>query len=185
MRSLLNRRLGLLGTVIFLAVAIAVIVVVAQFLPSKGDESERTAATPTATAEATPCQELDPPYGTPPQDFDYVPVAEDKRAQTVKALRLDEAEGKVDVRDVQQSSSKLNLGSLVGVPSKDPIDYASRLIASSQATGSEVQRAGRYALIPLQSGKQIAVGVKGCRTVMITAADPEAVKFLASAVFSD
>lgn len=187
LRSLLNRRLGLLGTVIFLAVAIAVIVVVAQFLPSKGDDSERTAATPTptATASAVPCKVLDPPYGSAPQDFAYVPVTEDKRVQTVKALRLDEAEGKVDVRDVQQTSSKLNLGSLVGVPSADPADYASRLIASSQATGSEVERASRYALIPLRSGKQIAVGVKGCRTVMITAADPEATKFIASAIFGD
>lgn len=187
LRSLLNRRLGLLGTVVFLAVAIAVIVVVAQFLPSKGDENERTAATPTptATASAAPCKALDPPYGSPPQDFAYVPVTEDKRAQTVKALRLDEAEGKVDVRDVQQTSSKLNLGSLVGVPSQDPSDYASRLVASSQATGAEIERASRYALIPLQSGKQIAVGVKGCRTVMITAADPQAVKFIASAIFSD
>ena len=185
LRSLLNRRLGLLGTVIFLAVAFGAIVAVAQLVPSKGDDKERASATPTATAAATECKALDPPYGTAPQDFAYVPVAEDKRVQTVKALRLDEAEGKVDVRDVQQTSSKLNLGSLVGVPSKDPIDYASRLIASSQATGAEVERASRYALIPLQSGKQIAVGVKGCRTVMISASDPEAVKFIAAAIFSD
>ena len=186
LRSLLNRRLGLLGTAIFLAVAFGAIVLVAQFLPSKGDDDkERAAATATPTATATPCEEQDPPYGTAPQDFEYVPVAEDKRVKTVKALRLDEADGKVDVRDVQQRSSKLTLGSLVGVPSKDPIDYASRLIASSQATGAEVERASRYALIPLQSGKQIAVGVKGCRTVMISASDPEAVKFIAAAIFSD
>jgi hypothetical protein len=185
LRSLLNRRLGLLGTVIFLAVAFGAIVLVAQLLPSKGDDKERASATPTATAAATECKALDPPYGTAPQDFAYVPVAEDKRVQTVKALRLDEAEGKVDVRDVQQTSSKLNLGSLVGVPSKDPADYASRLVASVQTTGAEVERGNGFALVPLESGKKIAVGVKGCRTVLISAADPEAVKFVAAAVFSD
>lgn len=184
LRSLLNRRLGLLGTGIFLAVTFGLIVLVAQLLPSKGEDQERTAASPTPTAVATECEEADPPYGTPPDDFAYVEVAEDKRVQTVKALQLDESEGKVDVRDVQQTSSKLVLGSLVGVPSKDPVDYASRLVASSSATGAEVERASTYALIPLQSGKKIAVGVKGCRTVMITAADPEAVKFIAASIFS-
>jgi len=183
LRSLLNRRLGLLGTVIFLAVAFGAIVAVAQLVPSKGDDKEQASATPTATA-ATECKALDPPYGTAPQDFEYVPVAEDKRAQTVKALRLDEAEGKVDVRDVRQASSKLNLGSLVGVPSTNPADYASRLVASVQTTGAKVERASGYALVPLERGKKIAIGVKGCQTVLITAADPQAVQFIASAVFS-
>jgi len=172
----------MVGTLIFAVVACGLIFLVAQLIPSKGDDNERTAATPTATA--TDCQEADPPYGTPPDDFSYVEVAEDKRAKTVAALQLDEAEGKVDVRDVTQTSSKLVLGSLVGVPSKDPVTYASRLVASSAATGSEVERASTYALIPLASGKKIAVGVKGCRTVMITAADPEATKFIATAIFS-
>jgi hypothetical protein len=162
-----------------------VIVLVAQLIPSKGDDNERTAATPTATAVTSGCEEADPPYGTPPNDFSYVEVAEDKRVKTVKALQLDEAEGKVDVRDVQQTSSELVLGSLVGVPSKNPVEYAARLVASSSATGAEVERASTYALIPLQSGKKIAVGVKGCRTVMITAADPEAVKFIAASIFNE
>lgn len=188
MRSLLNRRLGLLGTVIFLAVAIAAIVAVAQFLPSKGDdEPERTAASPTATATAKPsaCKPVDPPYGTPPDDFTYAPVEEAKRAQTVTALRLDEAEGKVDVREARQTSSGLSLGSIVGVPSKTPDEYATDLVASVAAGGAEVQRANGYAIVPLKSGSSVAVGVKGCQTVLVNAQDPNAVQFLAAAIFSE
>ncbi|MDA0180212.1 hypothetical protein OJ997_07895 [Solirubrobacter phytolaccae] len=184
MRSLLNRRLGLLGTVIFLGVAIAAIVVIAQFLPSKG-EDDRAAATPTATAVVNDCKELDPPYGSPPQDFEYAPVDEAKRAETVKALQLDEAEGKVDVRDAKQSSSGLALGAIVGVPSKDPAKYAADLVASVQTGGAKIDRQAGYVIVPLSNGRGVAVGIKGCRTVLISAQDPNATKFLAAAIFSE
>ena len=45
---------------------------------------------------------------------------ESRRAETVKALKLDEADGKVDVLAAKQTSSDLSLGEIVGVPSQDP-----------------------------------------------------------------
>jgi hypothetical protein len=180
--SFFNRRVGPVVALVFLAVGMAAVVAVAQLLPEKQDEPAKTAsATPTPTA--TPCTEAEPPYGEPPRDFTYEPVAESRRAQTVKALKLDEAEGKVDVRQAQQKSSGLSLGEVVGVPSKNPADYASRLIASSEASGAKVEPGNGYAILPLASGKGVAVGVKGCRTVMVSALDPNATKFLAAAIF--
>lgn len=182
--NIFNRRVGPLAALIIVAVGLAVTVAIAQVIPKPEREEPPTTASATPTAAATPCQELDPPYGEPPDEFSYVPVDESRRAQTVKALRLDEAEGKVDVRQAKQTTSGLSLGEIVGVPGKDPADYASRLIASSQTSGAEVQQGGGYAILPLASGKGVAVGVKGCRTVLISAADPEAIKFLAAAIFS-
>jgi hypothetical protein len=181
--GLFNRRVGPLAALIIVAVGLAVTVAVAQVLPAPDDDPEAAKASATPTAEPTPCRALDPPYGEPPQDFAYEPVPEARRAQTVKALRVDEAAGKVDVLRAQQRSSGLSLGEIVGVPSKDPARYASSLIASSQASGAEVQGGRGYAILPLASGKGVAVGVKGCRTVLISAQDPEATKFLAAAVF--
>ena len=99
--------------------------------------------------------------------------------------KVTEAEGKVDVSAAKQTSTNLTLGEIVGVPAKDPAKYASSLIASSQASGAKVQPGNGHAILPLESGKQVGVGVKGCRTVLISALDPEAVKFLAAAIFSD
>jgi hypothetical protein len=179
--DLFNRRVGPVGALIIVAVGLAITVAIAQLIPEKKPET-KASATPTATA--TSCQELDPPYGEPPNEFRYEPVEESRRAQTVKALRLDEAEGRVDVRQARQTTSGISLGEIVGVPSRSPADYASRLIASSQASGAEVEQGRGYAILPLASGKGVAVGVKGCRTVLISAADPEAIKFLAAAIFS-
>ena len=109
---------------------------------------------------------------------------ESRRAETVKALKLDEADGKVDVLAAKQKSSDLSLGEIVGIPSQDPAKYASSLIASFQSGGAKVEGGDGYAILPLESGKQVAVGVKGCRTVLISALDPEAVKFLAAAIFT-
>jgi hypothetical protein len=182
--SLFNRRVGPLGALIIVAVGIAVTIGIAQLLPKK-DEAEKTAtATATATAAPTACKALDPPYGAPPQDFTYDAVDEARRAETVKALKLDEAEGKVDVLAAKQTSSNLSLGEIVGIPSQDPAQYASSLIASFQTGGAKVEAGNGYAILPLESGKQVAVGVKGCRTVLISALDPEAVKFLAAAIFT-
>ncbi len=181
--SLFNRRVGPLGALLIVAVGLAITVAIAQVIPKKEAEPEKTAsATPTATV--TTCEELDPPYGQPPNEFSYEPVEESRRAQTVKALQLDEREGKVDVRQAKQTTSGLSLGEIVGVPSRDPATYASRLIASSQASGAKVETGRGYAILPLASGKGVAVGVKGCRTVLISAADPEAIKFLAAAIFA-
>ena len=179
MGSLFNRRVGPLGALLIIAAGIAITLAIAQLLPEP-EPAERSA---TATATPRPCQALEPPYGEPPPDFAYEPVPESRRAQTVKALRVDETEGKVDVRQAKQTSSGLSLGEIVGVPGKDPARYASSLIASSQASGAKVEGGRGYAILPLASGKQVAVGVKGCRTVLISALDPEATKFLAAAIF--
>jgi len=178
--SLFNRRVGPLGALIIIAVGITVTVGIAQLLPEQ-DKPETTA---TATATPTACKALDPPYGDPPQDFTYAAVDEARRAETVKALKLDETDGKVDVLTAKQTSSNLSLGEIVGVPSQDPAQYASSLIASFQTAGAKVEDGNGYAILPLASGKQVAVGVKGCRTVLITALDPEAAKFLAAAIFT-
>jgi hypothetical protein len=177
--SLFNRRVGPLGVLIIVAVGVAITLGIAQLLPER--EPERTAS---ATPTPTPCRALDPPYGDPPQDFTYEPVAESRRAETVTALRLDEAAGTVDVLAAKQKSSGLSLGEIVGVPSENPADYAASLVANFQTGGAQVERGRGYAILPLESGKRVAVGVKGCRTVMISALDPNATKFLAAAIFS-
>ena len=185
MGSLFNRRVGPLGALIIIAVGIAVTIAIAQVLPKKDKPEQTATATATVTAAPTACKALDPPYGSPPQDFTYDPVEESRRAETVKALKLDEADGKVDVLAAKQTSSDLSLGEIVGIPSQDPAQYASSLVASFQTGGAKVEGGNGYAILPLASGKQVAVGVKGCRTVLVTALDPEAVKFLAAAIFSD
>jgi hypothetical protein len=182
--SLFNRRVGLVGALVIIAVGIAVTVAIAQLLPKQDEPEETATATATASAAPTACKALDPPYGDPPRDFTYAAVDESRRAETVKALKLDEAGGKVDVLTAKQESSDLSLGEIVGVPSQDPARYASSLIASFRTAGAKVEGGDGYAILPLASGKQVAVGVKGCRTVLITALDPEAAKFLAAAIFS-
>lgn len=177
--SFFHRRV--LGALLILAVGLGVAFAVTQWLR---DEPAAVAPAAEATAVATACRDADPPYGEPPQDFSYEPVDEARRVRTVTALRLDEAEGKVDVRQVKQTSSGISLGEVVGVPSADPAAYASRLVASSQAGGAKIEQGSGYAILPLASGKGVAVGVKGCRTVMVSALDPNATKFLAAAIFA-
>ena len=92
---------------------------------------------------------------------------ESKRAQTVTSLKLDEAEGKVDVRDAKQNSSGLTLASIVGVPSQDPTRYASELVASVQTGGAKIEERNGYVIVPLSNGRGVAIGIKGCRTVLI------------------
>jgi len=179
--SLFSRRVGPLGVLLIVAVGVALTYGIVQVIP-KPDEDEPVAkATPTAVAD---CREVDPPYGPPPDGFEYRAVEESKRAQTVKALRLDESEGKVDVRDVTQTTTGIALGSLVGVPSKTPAKYASSLVAAAEVGGSKVSRGKGYAIVPLESGRGVAVGVKGCRTVLFTAQDPNAVRAIAAVLFT-
>ena len=181
MGSLFNRRVGPLGALIIVAVGIAVTIGIAQLLP-KQDEAEKTAtATATATAAPTACKRSTRPTARRRRTSAYDAVDESRRAETVKALKLDEAEGKVDVLAAKQTSSDLSLGELVGVPEPGPGEV--RVLARSRASRAAARRSRRgngYAILPLESGKQVAVGVKGCRTVLITAQDPDAVKFLAA-----
>ena len=67
--SLFNRRVGPLGALLIVAIGIAVTIGIAQLLPEK-KPPEKT-ATATVTAAPTACQALDPPYGTPPDDFSF------------------------------------------------------------------------------------------------------------------
>ncbi|MBE2315549.1 hypothetical protein DVA67_006150 [Solirubrobacter sp. CPCC 204708] len=172
--GLFNRRVGPLGALVIVAVGIALTVAVAQLLPER-DEPE-TAATPTPTA--TPCKALDPPYGKPPQDLTYDPVDAATRAQTVEALHPEEGGGKVDVREVRQGG--VVVGRIVGVTSRDPTKYAARLIASADG---ELERGTGYAILPLESGARVAIGVKGCRTVLVNARDTDGTRLLAAAIF--
>jgi hypothetical protein len=180
-RNVFNRRVGIVGSAIIVGLGFALTVAVAQLLPEK-KRPQPAKATPTASAVA--CTPQDPPYGAVPEGFAYAPVADAARKQTVKALDLDEAAGRVDVRQAQERASGAVYGRIVGVPSKNPIDYAARLVASAQASGTKVERAAGYAFIPLESGTQVAVGVKGCRTVLISGQDRAATRSLAAAVFS-
>jgi len=75
-----------------------------------------------------------------------------------------------------------------------------RLIADMKAIGSPIDFVGLnnytttwvradadakgYAIIPLENGQKVAVGVRGCDTILISAQDPNAVRFLAENVFS-
>jgi hypothetical protein len=70
------------------------------------------------------------------------------------------------------------------VPSKNPAKYASDLVASVQTGGAKIERQAGYVIVPLANGRGVAVGIKGCRTVLISAQDPNATKFLAAAIFS-
>ena len=52
------------------------------------------------------------PYGPAPDSFTYEKVDEKTRAKTVKALNLDEADGRVEMRAARAPGS--TLGTLVG-----------------------------------------------------------------------
>ena len=96
-------------------------------------------------------------------------------------LRI-EKQGAVDMRKATRTG--LTLGQLVAVPGNDPAEYASSLVAAAQGGGADVTRGNGFMIIPLESGQTVAVGVRGCNTILINAQDPEAVKFLAANVFS-
>jgi hypothetical protein len=40
-------------------------------------------------------------------------------------------------------------------------------------------------IVPLSNGRGVAIGIKGCRTVLISAQDPNATTFLATAIFNE
>ena len=180
LKRFLNRRLGPVGILIVVAIGVATTFAVVQVVPKK--ENEPTAsATPTPTPTA--CKPAPTTFGEPPDSFTYDKVDEKTRASTVKALNLDEAEGKVEM--VKVARGGLTLGQLVGVPDKtDPAEYASSLAAAAEGGGAEVTRGKGYVVIPLQNGQKVGVGVRGCNTILINAQDPNAVQFLAENVFS-
>jgi hypothetical protein len=173
----LDRRLGLKAVIAVLVVAVAAVAGISQLIAKDPDKpAERSAAAPAT------CVETADAYGAAPDGFAYEKVDEATRAKTVKALNLDEAAGPVDMRAARREG--LTLGTLVGVPSRDPDTYVAELVKSAQTGGAPVTKKQGYAVIPLDSGMVVAVGVRGCRAVLISATDPKAVPFLADAVFA-
>ncbi|HWK26458.1 MAG TPA: hypothetical protein VNS09_07850 [Solirubrobacter sp.] len=147
-----------------------------------GGSSSPSAATPTPSAAATPCTDVAKPFGSPPPGgFAFKKVDEATRAKTVAALHLDEAGGKVQMRAAQRAG--LTLGTVVRVPSSKPDAYALELLRAAEQAGAEIQRGSTYAVLPLQGGSAVAVGVRGCATLLVNAPDPTAVPFIADAVF--
>jgi hypothetical protein len=174
----LDRRLGLKSVIAVLVVTVLAVAGIAQLI--KKDPSG--SADVSATAAPATCVETADAYGTAPDGFKYEKVDEATRAKTVKALKLDEAAGRVDMRAARRDG--LTLGTLVGVPSLDANGYVAELVKSAQTGGAPVTKKKRYAVIPLDGGTVVAVGVRGCRAVLISATDPKAVPFLADAVFA-
>jgi hypothetical protein len=148
----------------------------------KKDPDDPVAGSPSVTATATPCKEVSDAFGPPPDTFAYEKVDEKTRAKTVAALKLDESGGKVEMRAARRTG--LTLGTLVRVPSEDPSAYADGLVATAERGGAPVTKSKGYSVLPLQGGSVVAVGVRGCATILISASDPSAVPFLADAVFA-
>jgi hypothetical protein len=146
----------------------------------KDDPPASTSAAVSATA--TPCVKIADPFGAPPDSFTYEKVSEKTRAGTVKALNLDEGGGTVEMRAVRRTG--LTLGTIVRVPSDDPGAYASQLVDTAQRAGAPIKKAKGYDVLPLQGGSVVAVGVRGCSTMLISAQDPTAVPFIADTVFA-
>jgi hypothetical protein len=174
----LDHRLGLKAVLAVLVVTVAVVAGISQLITKDPDQPAHGAAAATPTA----CRETADAYGTAPDGFKYETVDEATRAKTVKALNLDESGGRVDMRAARREG--LTLGTLVGVPSRDPNIYVTELVKSAQTGGAPVTKKKGYAVIPLNSGTVVAVGVRGCRAVLISATDPTAVPLLADSVFA-
>jgi hypothetical protein len=180
MKGLLNRRLGPVGLLVVVLCGIAAAYGLSKVVPKK-DQDPVASATPTPTVTA--CTPAASTFGAPPDTFTYDDVDAKTRANTIKALGLDQGEGKVEM--VKAARGGLTLGQLVGVPdTTDPAEYASSLVAAAQGGGVAVERKQGYAIVPLQNGQKVAVGVRGCDTILISAQDPNAVQFLAENVFT-
>jgi hypothetical protein len=179
----LDRHLGpkaLIGVVIF---AFALAWGLSQLLGKDADDPPASGSgSGSVTSTATPCTDVADAFGAPPDTFAYEKVDEKTRASTVKALNLDEAGGKVEMRAARRSG--LTLGTLVRVPSEDPSAYAQNLVDTAERAGAPVTKSKGYTVLPLQGGSVVAVGVRGCSTILISASDPSAVPFLANAVFA-
>lgn len=173
----MNRRVGLPVVLAIVAATIVALIVATPLLQSGEDKPDQASETP-VVVECTPVAD---PFGSPPDSFAYEKVDEDTRQKTIVALRLDDSGGRVDMRAARQA--EITLGTLVGVPSANPSAYVDELVATAER-GSPVSRQRGFTLIPLESGTVVAVGVKGCTAVLISAMDPNAVRFLAAAVFT-
>jgi hypothetical protein len=166
--------------------AVAALVVVVSGCGSSGKPAVSTDAPTTAAAStdtpapaATPCKDLEEPYGSAPGGFKYQKADASTRKKTITALGI-KADG-VDMRLARRGG--ITLGSLVGIPSGDPGDYVSTVLGRAQSSGAKVEKDAGFSVITVPNGADIAIGAKGCRAVMITSQDPNGVRYLASAVF--
>jgi hypothetical protein len=177
----LDRHLGPKALLVVVVIAFVLAWGLSRLITSgKDDPPASTSADVTATA--TPCVKVADPFGPAPDTFTYEKVSEKTRASTVKALNLDEAGGKVEMRAARRTG--LTLGTLVRVPSDDPGAYVTQLVDTAKRGGAPIQQGKGYSVLPLQGGSVVAVGVRGCSTILISAQDPKAVPFLADAVFA-
>jgi hypothetical protein len=175
----LDRHLGPKALVVVVVCSVALAWGLSQLIKKDPDAPLAGA---TATPVATPCKAVSDPFGPPPDTFAYEKVDEKTRAKTVKALGLDEAGGKVEMRAARRTG--LTLGTLVRVPSENPGAYADELVQTAERAKAPVTKSKGYAVLPLAGGSVVAVGVRGCATLLISAPDPNAVPFLADAVFA-
>jgi hypothetical protein len=174
----LDRHLGPKALLVVVVFAIALAWGLSQLIPKDPDAPLAAKVTPVAT----PCTEVSDAFGPAPDSFEYENVDEATRAKTVKALGLDEAGGKVEMRAARRT--ELTLGTLVRVPSKDPGAYETELVSAAEQAGAPVKKSKNYTVLPLAGGTVVAVGVRGCATILISAPDSNAVPFLADAVFT-
>jgi hypothetical protein len=177
----LDRHLGPKALVVVVIFALALGWGLSQLVKKDPEETAGNGAA-SVSATATPCKEVSDPFGSPPDTFAYEKVDEKTRANTVKALNLDEADGKVEMRAARRTG--LTLGTLVRVPSADPSAYANQLVATAKRANAPVKPGKGYDVLPLAGGSVVAVGVRGCATILISAPDPSAVPFIADAVFT-
>jgi hypothetical protein len=147
---------------------------------SEPDATTASASTDTPTPAPTPCTKLKQPYGSPPGGFKYEKADASTRAKTITALGI-QSDG-VDMRLARRGG--ITLGSLVGISSGDPGDYVSTVLGRAQSSGTKIEKDAGFSVITVPNGADIAIGVKGCRAVMITSQDPNGVRYLASAVFA-
>jgi hypothetical protein len=145
------------------AIGVAVNVVAAH-----RESKDRAAATP------APCRPAHPRYGKAPQGLTYAPANAQLRRRTLRSLQLG---GGADLQLLQRDG--VVYGEVVGVPSRDPQGYVDHLVREAKG---EAKPGPGYSLIPFADNDAVAVGVRGCRAVYVSAATPDDVRVLAPAV---
>jgi len=98
------------------------------------------------------------------------------RRRVLSALKLDH---RSDLQIVQRDG--VAYGVVVGVPSRDPHGYVDRLVAEAKG---KAKPGDGFSLIPFDDDKVVAVGVRGCRAIYVSAATPDDVRVLAPVVIN-
>ena len=139
----------------------------------EGRAGEHRPATATATATPSACKALDPPTAprrrTSPTTRWTRPARGDGQGAAARRGRRP-GRGPGGEADQQRAHAS---GSSSASRARTPRDYAASLVASAQTGGAGSKSGNGYAIMPLQSGQKVAVGVQGCDTVLISAQDPE------------